>query len=58
MEQIVLNTGGTPEITITSAAGDLRLLGWEQNVFSAEAAHRSDLTADQQDDRRFVEIIR
>ena len=47
MEQIIFTTGGAPEITIDYIGGNLRLAGWEQNQFRAEADSREDLKAEQ-----------
>ncbi len=47
MAQIAFSTGATPEITIVSVEGDLRLAGWDLNQFQAEASNPDDLTAEQ-----------
>jgi hypothetical protein len=47
MEQIVFTTGEAPEITLHYIGGNLRLAGWEQNQFQAEAERRDDLKAEQ-----------
>ncbi|MGH2521198.1 MAG: DUF4097 family beta strand repeat-containing protein [Anaerolineales bacterium] len=51
MEHVVLNTGEAPEIVIASVGGDLRLFGWEQNQFTAEAEDPRSLTATQTNGR-------
>lgn len=51
MEQLILATSETPEIIVEYIKGDLRLTGWERNEFSAEAADRRTLAADQQGER-------
>ena len=47
MTQVVFPTGPTPDITIVSVEGDLRLAGWDLNQFQAEASNPDDLTAEQ-----------
>jgi hypothetical protein len=46
VEQITLETGGAPDITITVIGGDLRLNGWEQNRLQAEAGRSDELQAE------------
>ncbi len=48
-EPAVFPTGESPEITITSVSGDLRLTGWEQNQFLAESDDET-LIAEQKGD--------
>src|SRR3972149_5282254 len=48
-EQAVFPTGESPEITITSVSGDLRLTGWDQNQFLAESDDET-LIAEQKGD--------
>lgn len=51
MDQITLETGQAPEITIVVVGGDLRLMGWERNELQAESDADRSLSAEQEDSR-------
>jgi len=51
MEYVTFTTGQDPEIILTNVGGDLRLFGWEQNQFQAEAEDSNTLDARQDGER-------
>lgn len=51
MEQIVFEATPETEVIITQVSGDLRLFGWEQNRFQAEASQAQSLRAEQSGNR-------
>ncbi len=51
MEYVTFVTGQDPEIILTQVGGDLRLFGWEQNQFQAEAEDAHSLEAQHEGNR-------
>jgi hypothetical protein len=47
MENIILDTTEAPEIIVTTIGGDLRMQGWDQSQFQAEASETHSLNAEQ-----------